>query len=47
LFTAVAQVLAYVIQLRAALAGQDAMPPDLPPIEVLDLDQNHTASAQA
>ena len=45
LFSAVAQVLAYVYQLRAALAGQAAMPNDLPPITVPpDLDP-HTADA--
>ncbi len=39
LFAAVAQVLAYVYQLRAALAGQGTMPQDLPPITVPpDLD---------
>ena len=39
LFSAVAQVLAYVYQLRAAMAGQGAMPADLPPIDVpADLD---------
>ena len=39
LFSAVAQVLAYVYQLRAAMAGQGAMPADLPTIEVpADLD---------
>ena len=39
LFTAVAQVLAYVYQLRAAMAGRGAMPNDLPPITVpVDLD---------
>ena len=43
LFSAVAQVLAYVYQLRAAMAGQAAMPNDLPPISVPpDLDP-HTA----
>jgi flagellar biosynthesis protein FlhB len=47
LFSAVAQVLAYVYQLRAALAGQAAMPNDLPPITVPpDLDP-HTAEAAA
>ena len=47
LFSAVAQVLAYVYQLRAALAGQAAMPNDLPPIVVpADLDP-HTAEAPA
>jgi flagellar biosynthetic protein FlhB len=34
LFSAVAQVLAYVYQLRAALAGRGAMPRDLPEIAV-------------
>lgn len=34
LFSAVAQVLAYVYQLRAALAGQIAMPNDLPELNV-------------
>jgi flagellar biosynthetic protein FlhB len=34
LFGAVAQVLAYVYQLRAALSGQQAMPKDLPDLEV-------------
>ena len=39
LFSAVAQVLAHVYQLRAALAGRAAMPQDLPPIVVPpDLD---------
>ena len=39
LFSAVAQVLAYVFQLRAAMAGRGAMPPELPAIEVpADLD---------
>ena len=48
LFTAVAQVLAYVFQLRAALAGKGAMPPDLPPIEVPpDLDPHSAGPAQA
>jgi flagellar biosynthetic protein FlhB len=43
LFSAVAQVLAHVYQLRAALAGYAAMPNDLPPIVVPpDLDP-HTA----
>lgn len=34
LFAAVAQVLAYVYQLRAAIAGRGAMPADLPPLPV-------------
>jgi flagellar biosynthetic protein FlhB len=39
LFSAVAQVLAYVYQLRAAIAGRGAMPDELPPIAVPpDLD---------
>jgi flagellar biosynthetic protein FlhB len=47
LFTAVAQVLAYVFQLRAAVAGKGVMPPDLPPIEVPpDLDPHSAGPAQ-
>jgi flagellar biosynthetic protein FlhB len=47
LFSAVAQVLAYVYQLRAALAGRGSMPQDLPPIVVpVDLDPQ-TADAEA
>ena len=39
LFAAVAQVLAYVYQLRAAMAGRAAMPGDLPELQVPpDLD---------
>ena len=34
LYTAVAQVLAYVYQLRNAMAGRGAMPPDLAPVAV-------------
>jgi flagellar biosynthetic protein FlhB len=42
LFGAVAQVLAYVYQLRAALAGQQAMPKDLPELNVpADLDPHN------
>ncbi|MFL6661573.1 MAG: flagellar biosynthesis protein FlhB [Rhizobacter sp.] len=42
LFAAVAQVLAYVYQLRAALAGRSAMPGDLPPLVVpAELDPHH------
>ena len=42
LFGAVAQVLAYVYQLRAALAGQSAMPKDLPELNVpADLDPHN------
>jgi flagellar biosynthetic protein FlhB len=47
LFAAVAQVLAYVYQLRAALAGRGAMPADLPALPVPDeLDPQHGAAAQ-
>jgi len=43
LFAAVAQVLAYVYQLRAALSGQVAMPPALPELNVpAELDPHHT-----
>ena len=43
LFGAVAQVLAYVYQLRAALAGQVAMPAELPELNVPEeLDPLHT-----
>ncbi|HZT56393.1 MAG TPA: flagellar type III secretion system protein FlhB [Burkholderiaceae bacterium] len=43
LFAAVAQVLAYVYQLRAALAGQVAMPNALPELNVpKELDPQHT-----
>ena len=42
LFAAVAQVLAYVYQLRAALAGRGAMPGDLPELNVpAELDPHH------
>jgi flagellar biosynthetic protein FlhB len=42
LFAAVAQVLAHVYQLRAALAGQVAMPADLPELDVpVELDPHH------
>ena len=42
LFAAVAQVLAYVYQLRAALRGQVAMPGALPALEVpVELDPHH------
>jgi flagellar biosynthetic protein FlhB len=48
LFSAVAQVLAYVYQLRAALSGRGAMPGDLPPIVVpVDLDPHTADAAQA
>ena len=47
LFAAVAQVLAYVYQLRAALAGRGAMPADLPALPVPDeLDPLHGTAAQ-
>ena len=47
LFSAVAQVLAYVYQLRAAMAGRGAMPNELPAIDVPpDLDP-HTADSAA
>ena len=43
LFGAVAQVLAYVYQLRAAMRGQMAMPGDLPDLNVpAELDPHHT-----
>ena len=48
LFSAVAQVLAYVYQLRAALVGRGAMPADLPPISVPpDLDPQTVPDAEA
>ena len=48
LFAAVAQVLAHVYQLRAALAGRAAMPGDLPPIDVPpDLDPHNADAAPA
>ncbi len=48
LFAAVAQVLAYVYQLRAALAGQVAMPGELPPLDVpAELDPNHSRAGLA
>lgn len=46
LFAAVAQVLAYVYQLRAALRGQVAMPGELPELNVPpELDPHHTRHA--
>ncbi|MBL8348989.1 MAG: flagellar biosynthesis protein FlhB [Burkholderiaceae bacterium] len=46
LFSAVAQVLAYVYQLRAALSGRGAMPGELPAIAVPpDLDPQHPEAA--
>ncbi len=42
LFAAVAQVLAYVYQLRAAMQGRAEMPPELPPLSVpVELDPHH------
>ena len=42
LFAAVAQVLAYVYQLRAALAGHSPMPGELPELNVpVELDPHH------
>jgi flagellar biosynthesis protein FlhB len=47
LFGAVAQVLAHVYQLRAALAGRGAMPGALPTLEVpAELDPHHMNPAQ-
>lgn len=46
LFAAVAQVLAWVYQLRAAMAGRAAMPADLPALDVpRDLDPHHKPAA--
>jgi len=48
LFGAVAQVLAYVYQLRAALRGQAQSPGDLPPLNVPDeLDPHHAKARKA
>jgi len=48
LFAAVAQVLAYVYQLRAALLGQAPMPLALPELQVpAELDPHHTLSVEA
>ncbi|MBC7729060.1 MAG: EscU/YscU/HrcU family type III secretion system export apparatus switch protein, partial [Microbacteriaceae bacterium] len=48
LFSAVAQVLAYVYQLRAAMAGRGSMPNELPPIAVpVDLDPQTAEAAAA
>ena len=42
LFAAVAQVLAYLYQLRAALSGKAAMPGELPELQVpVELDPHH------
>ena len=47
LFAAVAQVLAYVYQLRASLAGQGAAPGALPVLDVpLELDPHHGRDAK-
>jgi flagellar biosynthetic protein FlhB len=49
LFAAVAQVLAYVYQLRAAMSGRGAMPGDLPELPVppeLDPHNNLTPSTE-
>lgn len=46
LFAAVAQVLAYVYQLRAAMSGRSAMPDELPELSVPpELDPHHTPQA--
>lgn len=46
LFSAVAQVLAYVYQLKAAMAGQGAMPGELPALNVPpELDPHHAPAA--
>jgi flagellar biosynthetic protein FlhB len=48
LFAAVAQVLAYVYQLRAAMLGQAPMPMDLPELQVpFELDPHHALSTEA
>jgi len=48
LFTAVAQVLAYVYQLKAALGGRGAMPGGLPALDVpVELDPHHGAEVGA
>ena len=48
LFAAVAQVLAYVYQLRAALSGRGAMPGELPALNVpAELDPHHAKVAVA
>ncbi|MCK6423984.1 MAG: flagellar biosynthesis protein FlhB [Burkholderiaceae bacterium] len=47
LYSAVAQVLAHVFQLRAALAGRAPWPADLPPIAVPDELDPHHPKAQA
>ncbi len=48
LYSAVAQVLAYVYQLKQALTGQGSMPGNLPDLDVPDeLDPHHPAAATA
>ncbi len=48
LYSAVAQVLAYVMQLKAALSGQGRMPGNLPDLDVpRDLDPLHGPAARA
>ncbi len=48
LFSAVAQVLAWVYQLRAAMAGRVAMPAELPPLDVpRELDPHHKPAPAA
>jgi flagellar biosynthetic protein FlhB len=48
LFAAVAQVLAYVYQLRAALAGRAPMPAAVPEVEVpAELDPHHGRTPEA
>jgi len=47
LFAAVAQVLAYVYQLRAAMQGRAPMPAELPPLEVpAELDPHQDLQAE-
>lgn len=47
LFQAVAQVLAYVYQLRAAMAGRGPMPGDVPSVAVpVDLDPHHKPAGE-
>ena len=47
LFAAVAQVLAYVYQLRAAMQGKAPMPGELPPLDVpAELDPHHEMPAE-
>jgi flagellar biosynthetic protein FlhB len=47
LFQAVAQVLAYVYQLRAAMAGRSPMPGDVPSVSVpVDMDPHHKPASE-